>query len=887
MKGPIPIFDQPPPKIGGSRVVMYLPVGGDDPRGLSTFGDSLRGNGWEKEVEIRCPVADFDPESPEDESVGLVLVVGNALDSWGYHPPSMLRGVWGGLRGVPAAFLPPWRWEAPELERRAWEEEFRDAVDRERYDPPNFTDYMVAENVGDLEHIAEKVEGANIAVDYETSGVLSTSDFQILTMSIACVDLLVGPYLIPERLLALPVAKQVIRDRILRKTHVWAHNAKFESRASLDWFGYDLRFNLAGDTMLSHKHLKADGPAGLASLAWKVGMGGHKDEVESLLGVAKVVLMALRRAAAKEVPLVHGTEERVLANGKKQRRKVVLESRPPDTEEQAAAVHAAMFKVRNRNIGGTSHQTSYAAQLLGWDGEGIPPEPLDIFEDPRAAEIPMDRWVHASTVGAGEDVRAYTYGLILREPQERYCVRDTVATAALVRRAMLHDGGEPALREALPDVPFHTVPHLRLLPWALARIEAWGMTMNTDTLRENAKMFADKMKDLREKLASQGIDDPGSNDKVAEFLFKREGLTPIRFSKKTKKPSVDAATLRHLEGSHPAVDLLLSYRAVTKIQGTYAEGLLRAVMDDGRIRASLLPHGAETGRLSCRNPNLQTIPGRTEEGRHIKRAFAAPPGKVLIQLDYSALEVRVAAILSGDPVLTEIFERGGDPHRETAILLSPMLFGSPFEDEDPSEQSRRRKIIKGVVFGTLYGQGADALATLTGLPKDDAVRAQKLTMGRYAVLRSWIDQTVADARHTGVCRTWWGGKPLRVRPVPAILSRNDEDQGHAERQSYNTPIQGSGSEYCIASAVALVAYIMDSGIDAKLTMTVHDSLIGEVAEEDAEEFVQRARSIMLGWDSGKVPLAVDVEAGPTWGSLISWDDFIAARKGKTCPTPRT
>jgi len=388
--------------------------------------------------------------------------------------------------------------------------------------------------------------------------------------------------------------------------------------------------------------------------------------------------------------------------------------------------------------------------------------------------------------------------------------------------------------------------------------------------------------------------DPSSSAQLAALLFGKKsagglGLTPVKVTAKNKKPSTDKESLEALRGSHPVVAALLEHRTISKLNGTYARGLSEALEEDGRIRASLNPTGTETGRLSCSDPNLQTIPSRGEHAKKIKGIFTAPPGSVLVQLDYSTLEMRVAAMLSQDPTMLEAFRSGEDPHTRTASLVSSMVWGSEFEtcglgfteDEAPSdedreklraEKKRRRSVCKWVNFGTVYGQSAAALASLAKISEEEAETAQRIVLGRFDSLRAWIEKTAKTATRTGETWSVWGGEPARRRPLPDLGDRTDAGKvSHGERASYNTPVQGSGSEYCLASLVALTRWIEEDGIGARVVMTVHDSIIFEVEEGDVSELAEQARRIMEGWESCGVPLKVDIEIGRTWGDLAPYE----------------
>lgn len=297
---------------------------------------------------------------------------------------------------------------------------------------------------------------------------------------------------------------------------------------------------------------------------------------------------------------------------------------------------------------------------------------------------------------------------------------------------------------------------------------------------------------------------------------------------------------------------------------------------------------------NCSNPNLQTIPSRSLEwAKRVKNVFVAPPGRKLVFIDYATLELRVMAMLSGEQTMIDAFDAGLDLHRQTAIDISHLLWGNDFEScglgydevvlkadgaapDDPRwEQLRqlqayRRKIAKAVNFGTAYGQGPAAMAEQWGIPEADAAKAQEAIMGRRRKLRAWIKRTQQECRQRGFTETWWNGQPARRRPLPDIASNIRDMASHAERAAYNTPVQGTGSEFCMASIGEIAQWIEDDGIDAQLVLTVHDSIGAEVDDEDVPEYVHHATRIMTGWYSMGVPITVDVEVGQRWGEMQAY-----------------
>lgn len=779
-------------------------------------------------------------------------------------PTGKVRKCWSRLGdGTPVLYMPePYHVQANRILAQWFREDLEWAVtvDTASLVAPTEAEYTVVETEAEArrcyEHIAEGLH----VFDVETYGKLNEPDFKIVSLaSVRGGE--TNAWVWPEESLREGDPRRPWVERLLRDAQHVAHNAKYEHRSVLCHFGIDMGADAtAVDTMISAKLLRADGLVGLDPLANLVGMGGHKAEAKEELAQKVKVLRALRRAADKDVPVKVETQTRVSPKtGKTQKRKVVVESRAPTQAERREQVIAAWAKPRT--IGG--ERSTYAAQakqLRDWDAQAL------LVDCPK---ITAD-WLHASLARGGE--MSYAYGLIDRDVCHRYNALDTVSTSLLAAKLT------PEVYDVQSFADVYD-SHLGRAPWAVGWVETWGIKVDRTRLAELEVFFNETEAQLLAKIHAHkpGLN-PGSTDQLAQFLFKDLKLRPLKTSQKTGKPSTDKVTLEHLRDSHPAIPLIQQWKSITKLNGTYARGLRGFICGDGRIRAHFNITGTETGRMSCSDPNMQTIPSRGEYAKRVKDVFVATAGYKLVQLDYKALEVRIAAMLSQDPVLLDVFARGGDPHRETAEAISEILWVTSFADCGgltgdalAKEQKRRRDVCKTIVFGTLYGQGPAALAQGAGISEDEATRAQTAVLGRYRVLQKWIEKTAHKAARSGETWTWWAGARGRRRSVPDIGSTDNAVAGHGTRQSYNTPVQGTGSEFCLASLVQLVEWIHSDCIDAKLVMTVHDSLIFEVYEDDVPELVEQATRIMTSHESGGVLLDVDVEWGDSWGALEAYE----------------
>jgi DNA polymerase-1 len=313
---------------------------------------------------------------------------------------------------------------------------------------------------------------------------------------------------------------------------------------------------------------------------------------------------------------------------------------------------------------------------------------------------------------------------------------------------------------------------------------------------------------------------------------------------------------------------------------------------DGRIHPSLKIAGTRTGRLSCANPNLQNITAPyTWYGKMARDIFSVPKGRVMVQLDFSQLELRVAAMLSGDQKMREIFMAGEDYHQKTAELIAPVAWGIR-PDQVTKDHRKKAKIVN---FGLLYGMGDAGLAVRIGSTKQEARKIRQGVLGSFNTYAQWSDDQVETAKGTGFTWTWWRGRLARRRSLWRILDPDGKAANTAKNGAANTPVQGTASDFCLASLVACVEWLRRTNFPAKLVLTVHDSLIFEVDIDYADELVTKVTEIMQGWPSDGVPILSDAEIGLSWGSLVGlenrngewlavWEEKIDGEKvEKTAP----
>ena len=344
-----------------------------------------------------------------------------------------------------------------------------------------------------------------------------------------------------------------------------------------------------------------------------------------------------------------------------------------------------------------------------------------------------------------------------------------------------------------------------------------------------------------------------SPQQLSKILFDKLQLPALKRNVKTKTASTAVEVLEELALAHDMPRLILEWRALQKLKGTYIDALPQLVNPDtGRVHTCFNQAVAATGRLSSSDPNLQNIPIRTELGREIRRAFIAEPGHVLISADYSQIELRVLAHLSGDEALIDAFSRGEDIHDRTALKVFGTASGL-----SEHELRRRAKIIN---YALLYGKTAFTLAKDIGVPQQAAQEFINAYFAGFPSVRAFIDGLLADARTSGVVTTMFG----RRRLVPELNSRNYQLRGEAERQAVNFPIQGSAADILKRAMIDVHAALGERGTRARMILTVHDELLFEAPRAAADETAAIVREKMEAAVRLKVPLTVDVGVGENW-----------------------
>ena len=386
----------------------------------------------------------------------------------------------------------------------------------------------------------------------------------------------------------------------------------------------------------------------------------------------------------------------------------------------------------------------------------------------------------------------------------------------------------------------------------LYRMEKEGVAIDKAQLEQFGIMLSQRIDDC-EKLIYSYSDGPfniNSTRQLGELLFEKLGLPPV---KKTKTGySTNADVLEKLKVKHPIIPAIMDYRMLTKLKSTYAEGLMKVIGEDGRIHTTFQNLVTATGRLSSTEPNLQNIPVRTDLGAEIRKMFIPREGYVLVDADYSQIELRVLAHIAGDKAMQEAFRSGMDIHTVTAS----QVFGVAPE----AVTSLQRRHAKAVNFGIVYGISEFSLADDIGVSRYEARAYIDSYLANYPGVRTYMKKVVEDARNSGYTKTMYG----RRRYIPDLKNSNFNVRQGAERIALNTPIQGSAADLIKLAMIRVDDVLRKNYPQAKLLLQVHDELIVECPEDVAEQVAQLVSSQMEQVAQLDVPLIADAKWGKSW-----------------------
>ena len=392
----------------------------------------------------------------------------------------------------------------------------------------------------------------------------------------------------------------------------------------------------------------------------------------------------------------------------------------------------------------------------------------------------------------------------------------------------------------------------------LAEMEAAGIGIDGDALKVISKEFAEEIERLEREcyeLAGREFN-LNSPIQLREVLFTHLKLSAKGLKKTKSGFSTDADTLEKLAAVHPMPRKLIEYRTISKLKSTYADALSEVIRSGtGRIHTTWHQALVPTGRVSSSDPNLQNIPTRSVEGRRIRRAFVPKPGCVFVSADYSQIDLRVMAHLSGDKTLVEAFNTGEDIHVRTA---TEVLGVTP--DQVNAEARRQAKVIN---FGIIYGMGSQRLAGELGIKLTEASDYIKRYFERLPGVRAWLDDTVRIARTTGYVTTMYG----RRRYLPELNAQPGGARAQAERIAINTPIQGTAADLIKLAMIRLDRVLKERGLGARMILQVHDELLLEAPKEEWREAAALAKREMEGVAELKIPLKVELKSGPNWAEM--------------------
>jgi len=378
--------------------------------------------------------------------------------------------------------------------------------------------------------------------------------------------------------------------------------------------------------------------------------------------------------------------------------------------------------------------------------------------------------------------------------------------------------------------------------------------VDRERLRTQSREFARQLQELllqahREAGHEFNIESP---KQLQQILFERLQL-PVRRKTPTGQPSTAEDVLEELAGSYALPRIVLEYRALAKLKSTYTDTLPEQVNErTGRIHTNYAQAVAATGRLSSVDPNLQNIPVRRPEGRRIRQAFIAPPGYVLLAADYSQIELRIMAHLSGDESLRAAFAADRDVHQATAAEVFGVGLGAVTPDQ--------RRTAKVINFGLIYGMSPFGLARNLGIERGAAQQYVERYFQRYPGVKRFMDETRAQARQTGYVETVFG----RRLYLPDIRSGNTQLRQYAERSAINAPMQGTAADIIKRAMITIDAWCAREEAAARLIMQVHDELVLEVRADAVEQVSAAVRERMVNAASLSVPLRVDVGTGANW-----------------------
>jgi DNA polymerase-1 len=447
----------------------------------------------------------------------------------------------------------------------------------------------------------------------------------------------------------------------------------------------------------------------------------------------------------------------------------------------------------------------------------------------------------------GKGVRQIPFSQVDIETACKYAAEDADVTLRLHKTLLPRLEAEPKLKSVYATIEMPLVP-------VLARMEQTGVLIDTGALKRQSHELARRMHELTEQAyATAGRPFSLDSPKQLQAILFDELKLPAVMKTPSGQPSTNEEALEAIANDHALPRMILEYRGLAKLRSTYTEKLADNVNPrTGRVHTNYNQATAATGRLSSQDPNLQNIPIRTDEGRRIRQAFVAPNGWKIVAADYSQIELRIMAHLSGDAGLLAAFHGNQDIHRATAAEV----FGLPLEQVDTNQ----RRAAKAINFGLMYGMSAFGLARQLGVGRGEAQDYMARYFSRYPGVREFMDRMREEAHRNGYVETLFG----RRLHLDYINSKNQVQRSGAERAAINAPMQGTAADIIKRAMIAVDAWLIDQDEPARMLMQVHDELVFEIREDRVEPVSAAIRERMADAAELSVPLVVDVGVGANW-----------------------
>ncbi len=448
---------------------------------------------------------------------------------------------------------------------------------------------------------------------------------------------------------------------------------------------------------------------------------------------------------------------------------------------------------------------------------------------------------------AGKGAKQLSFNQVTVETAAEYAAEDADITLRLHNRLWPQLSADNRLRNLYEQIEVPLIP-------VLSRMERTGVLIDTNMLRQQSRELSGRMDTVAKQAQSVAGEEfnISSPKQIQVILFEKMGLPVISKTPKGQ-PSTAESVLQELAHDYELPKLILEHRALSKLKSTYTDRLPeRKDEKSGRVHTSYHQAVASTGRLSSSDPNLQNIPVRSTEGRRIRQAFIAPPGRVLLAADYSQIELRIMAHLSGDRALLDAFSRNEDIHRATAAEIF---------NEDPERVSaEQRRAAKAINFGLIYGMSAYGLGKQLGIEVAEAKLYVDRYFDRYPGVRTYMEEIRKTARTSGYVETVFG----RRLYLPEINSRNAVRRQYAERTAINAPMQGTAADIIKRAMIDIDREFRDQQDSISMVMQVHDELVFEVEEQSVTVFDKQIREIMVRVAELRVPVVVDSGSGRNW-----------------------